>query len=254
MNTLTVGNIDLTATYGLYVDSSMSYNKPKKNVETVNVPGRNGNLVVDYGTYQNITITYPCYIKGNFDTKFATMINKLSVLTGYQKITCSNDSGHYREGIFLTENAPTVKRLNKDGYFDLVFNCKPQRFDNWTWATDAVTLSTSPTEKDQIGEQTAKPLLQVQGTGTIVFQTVDTYGTPFRTITATIDTTALTNPPLYIDCDSMECYTDTPLIEAHNECVSFSPNVFPDIPSGYRTYVTASGLTTKKLVWRDWTL
>ena len=76
MNTLKIAGTTLA---NIYVDGSLSYNKPLKNVELFSVPGRSGDLAVDYGTFQNVLITYPVYIRGSFDTNFATLVNTLGI-------------------------------------------------------------------------------------------------------------------------------------------------------------------------------
>lgn len=113
---------------GIYVDAAISFNKPAKRVSTYSVPGRNGDLVIDEGTFDNVLITYPVFEKSTFPTKFDEIVNYLASLEGYQKIECSNDPQHYRLGRFVVPQNPTAKRLNRDGYWQLSFDCKPQRW------------------------------------------------------------------------------------------------------------------------------
>lgn len=113
---------------GIYVDAAISFNKPAKRVSTYSVPGRNGDLVIDEGTFDNVLITYPVFEKDTFPTEFDEIVNKLAALEGYQRIECSNDPQHYRLGRFVVPQNPTAKRLNRDGYWQLSFDCKPQRW------------------------------------------------------------------------------------------------------------------------------
>lgn len=113
---------------GIYVDAAISFNKPAKRVSTYSVPGRNGDLVIDEGTFDNVLITYPVFEKSTFPTEFDEIVNKLAALEGYQRIECSNDPQHYRLGRFVVPQNPTAKRLNRDGYWQLSFDCKPQRW------------------------------------------------------------------------------------------------------------------------------
>jgi len=113
---------------GIYVDAAISFNKPAKRVSTYSVPGRNGDLVIDEGTFDNVLITYPVFEKSTFPTEFDEIVNYLASLEGYQKIECSNDPQHYRLGRFVVPQNPTAKRLNRDGYWQLSFDCKPQRW------------------------------------------------------------------------------------------------------------------------------
>lgn len=198
INTLTINYTDLTQTFGLYVDGSLSFNKPKKNVETISVPGRSGDLVIDYGTFQNLTITYPCFIRENFEQNFSGLMNFLGSSTGYQNIYCSNDPAHYRKGIILTEQTPTVKRINKDGYFDLSFNCMP-----WRYLTSGDTIigdGSSSYTLTNPARFSAGPLIRVQGYGTITF--TDGFGD-----TQTVTVAQHPNGSIYIDCDDMSIST-----------------------------------------------
>ena len=125
MNILSINGTPLT---GIWVDAAVSFNKPSKRVQTFSVPGRNGDLVIDEGTFDNVLISYPVYEKATFPQEFDDIVNWLASLEGYQKIQCSNDPQHYRLGRFVVPVSPTAKRLNKDGYYTLSFDCKPQRW------------------------------------------------------------------------------------------------------------------------------
>lgn len=244
-HTLSVGGVDLTATYGLYVDTAMSYNKPAKNVETISIPGRNGDLVIDYDTFKNVVITYPCFMKGNFDEDFWRLMSALAGMKGYQQIICSNDPNRYREGVPIIQQNPKVKRLNKDGYFDLLFNCKPQRYEypqTWEEITGSQIYSGSPL--------TFRPIFKVTGSGTItVAVTHQGEQNPYKTYTITVTSNT---GVLYIDCESMECYKDSRTFA--NNLVTLSPNEYPVFEQGSRQIVSTSGFTKVEINERLWYL
>ena len=48
---LTFGGI-CSADYDIYITGEAVYNAPARNVEMIDVPGRNGQLLIDYGTYE----------------------------------------------------------------------------------------------------------------------------------------------------------------------------------------------------------
>lgn len=242
-HTLSVGGIDLTATYGLYVDTAMSYNKPAKNVETISVPGRNGDLVIDYDTFKNVVITYPCFMKGNFDEDFFRLMDTLAGMKGYQQIICSNDPTHYRDGVPIIQQAPKVKRLNKDGYFDLSFNCKPQRYEYpQTWKSVANIYSGQPL--------TFRPIFKVTGSGTITIGVVRPgEQQPYKTYTITVTSNT---GIIYIDCEKMDCYTISNT--SANDKVILSPNEYPVFEQGLTQYVSTSGFTSIEINERLWYL
>lgn len=133
---------------GIYVDAAVSFNKPAKRVQSISVPGRNGNLIIDEGAFDNVLISYPVYEKNSFPMEFDSIVNWLASLEGYQRIECSNDPTHFRLGRFVVPQTPTAKRLNRDGYYQLSFDCKPQRYLN---------LGEVPTEIDANPSETYGP-------------------------------------------------------------------------------------------------
>lgn len=232
MNTLSINGTPIA---DIWVDASLSFNKPQKNVEKFSVPGRSGDLLVDYGTWQNVLIVYPCLIRGNFDTAFETLCNLLGSMKGYQKIECSNDSTHFRLGRPVVPQSPEVKRLNKDGYFDLQFDCKPQRFlvsgeTETTYTSSSATLN-NPTRFD------AKPMIRVTGSGTC-------------TVNDTTITVASGYSYVDIDCEAMECFYGS---TNANSKVSFSGNNFPVLSPGNNT-ISKGTVTSVKIKPRFWEL
>ena len=140
--------INGTAISGIYVDAAVSFNKPAKRVQSISVPGRNGNLIIDEGAFDNVLISYPVFEKSSFPMEFDSIVNWLASLEGYQRIECSNDPTHFRLGRFVVPQTPTSKRLNRDGYYQLSFDCKPQRYLN---------LGEVPTEIDANPSETYGP-------------------------------------------------------------------------------------------------
>ena len=41
--------------FGMYISGSGTYNAPERDVTTYNIPGRNGDLIVDNGRFLNTT-------------------------------------------------------------------------------------------------------------------------------------------------------------------------------------------------------
>ena len=60
---LIVGEYDLSD-WGVQFGSKSLYNAPKRNVENISVPGRNGDVIIDHGNWENIDVTYSCFIEG----------------------------------------------------------------------------------------------------------------------------------------------------------------------------------------------
>lgn len=55
---------------GIIIDKTPTISKGKKDIETITIPGRNGFLAIDKGTYQPFVVSLECHAKetANFDT------------------------------------------------------------------------------------------------------------------------------------------------------------------------------------------
>lgn len=232
MNTLSING---TALPNVYVDASLSYNKPIKDLETFRVPGRNGALIIDNGTWDNVVIPYPCYTKTL--AAFENIVETLGALKGYQKIACSNDSTHYRMGVPIIPQAPTAKRINTNFYFNLSFNCKPQRFltsgdTTTTYSNTGTSTLNNPTKFE------SRPLLRITGNGKV-------------TVNGTEITIAGTTGYTDVDCEAMECFNGS---TSRNANVSFNTNDFPTLAPGNNSIVRATGITQVIITPRWWEL
>lgn len=189
LQSMLVGDYHLDTQFGVYIDTSMMFNKPAKDVEVINIPGRDGALVVDYGTFQNVIITVPCFIHGDFQTKFTALMNYLGSIRGYTTIRFTNDWDHYRKAAPIMAQTPTVRRVNEDGWFDLSFNCKPFRYRHdgeiiTRFTTNPLYL-TNPTRFE------ALPFIQVTGYGKITINETE------------VEITQHPSGIIYIDCERM---------------------------------------------------
>lgn len=168
MQSLTFGGIN-SLDYGVYITGEGVYDAPTRDVEMIAVPGRNGDIVIDHGRYENIQVKYTAGCFGDDQSEFASKMAEFRMALvsqiGYQRLEDTYHPGDYREGIFVDgfEVAPT--NHSRAGEFELIFNCKPQRFvaDGQTEVTIAAggTVINNPTPFD------AYPLLKVEGYGTI---------------------------------------------------------------------------------------
>lgn len=126
-NNVIFGGVDF-AENGVWVTGSGTFSAPQRDVTVVSVPGRNGDLVIDNGKWNNIQVTYPCFIRDNFDQNMAAFRSLLCSQLGYQKLEDSYHPDEYRLGAFAEGLFPSMRQRNKGGEFDVIFNCKPQRF------------------------------------------------------------------------------------------------------------------------------
>ena len=166
---LVFGSVD-SSTYGIYITGQAVYNAPTRAVEMVSVPGRNGQIALDQGRWENIDVTYPagCFADSENDFRDAISAFRNAVVSqlGYQRLTDTYNPNEYRMGVYMDglEVKPSMLRA---GQFDITFNCKPQR-----WLTSgeaAVTIANSGDTITNPTQYASSPLLAVKGYGTIAF-------------------------------------------------------------------------------------
>ena len=152
---------------GVYITGRGVFNAPERNVEMVEIPGRNGAYALDKGNFNNIEVTYPAGIFADTEADFAQAVsdlrNFLCSKSGYCRLEDDYNSGEYRMAIYKSGLEVDHDMLTA-GEFNIVFECKPQRW--LTSGETAVSVAsggkvTNPTLFD------AKPQLQVYGYGNI---------------------------------------------------------------------------------------
>lgn len=168
-NYLIFGGVN-SANYGIYITGSGVYNAPKRAVENIVVPGRNGLLTIDQGRYENITVEYPAFAFGKtreeFQQKITAFRNAIMSQIGYQRLEDTYHPDEYRMALYAEGLNVDVKPYGSSGKFTLSFNCKPQRFlrdGEHTVAKANGEKIINPTPHE------SSPMLEVEGYGTIGF-------------------------------------------------------------------------------------
>lgn len=130
-NSLIYGGVD-SADYGVYITGDAVFNAPKRSVELVSVPGRNGSIEIDQGHFENIEVSYPAGMFGDDKTDFRERLsdfrNAIMAQKGYQRLSDTYHPDEYRMGIYVDGLEVDPKHYNEAGQFTLKFNCKPQRW------------------------------------------------------------------------------------------------------------------------------
>lgn len=240
-NYLQFGNVN-SLDYGVLLAGDGTFNAPRRDVETVEIPGRNGELLIDRGRYDNITVEYTSYIYAEnletFRTKLNNFRNALSSQIGYQMLTDTFHPDEYRLGTFINGFEAEPIHYNTLAEVKLSFDCKPQRFllsgDTEITVASGTTL-TNPTLF------AALPLIRVEGTGAL------TIGNQNITITGT------SSQIIYIDCELMDAYTlSGGAIVSANDKIDLNEAAFPTL-SG-ETAISFTGLASVKITPRWWRL
>lgn len=105
------------------------FHSPERRIERIQVPGRNGELLIEDGSFENTELLFKdCFIPRHFSENFTNLSNYLNRQKGYQRLELSWLPDEYRLAAFHGDIEASMKNWNGMGKFDLTFNCKPQRF------------------------------------------------------------------------------------------------------------------------------
>ena len=162
-----------SSAYGVYLTGEGVFNAPERAVEMLSIPGRNGSFALDQGRFNNIEVTYKAGMYDVTDTNFATKVanlrNWLCSKKGYIRLSDDYNPNEYRMAVYKSGLEVEHEGLI-NGEFDLVFECKPQR-----WLTSGETASTVA-NNGTLSNPTlfeSSPLLAVKGYGGIHFNGFD---------------------------------------------------------------------------------
>lgn len=115
----------------IHVAKYPDYEMPERDYEEVHIPGRNGDLIFDTGTYKNVERKYEIW-SGPEAGDFKTLASKISkwlhpAKKGFVTLTDTYEPYYYRKACYL-EDARIANQLNEAGSATISFLCKPQRF------------------------------------------------------------------------------------------------------------------------------
>lgn len=210
------------------------FNAPKRVVEHISVDGRNGDLTIDKGHFENIDVTYSCYIISDFDRNISGFRDAMLANVGYCRLEDNIHPDEYRIAELTSSIDVDVYGIARAGEFDLTFSCKPQRFLKSGEKAIEMTGNgriINPTNQE------AKPLIRVYGTGTL--------GIGSNTVTITA-----VDEYVDIDCDIMDAYKGTVNCNGN---ISLSNGVFPTLHAGVNN-ISLQGISRIEIIPRWWRL
>lgn len=228
--------------YDLYITSGSVYDAPERVVDMIKVPGRNGNLAIDQGRFENIDVEYEVYTKNRLQTDFAQNIrdfrNELCSRHTYLELTDDFNANEFRLGIYKS-GLELDSDIDRAGAIKLVFDCKPQRYlvsgqSTYTFIADGTI--TNPTLFP------SQPLLVVTGFGDL--------GIGSKTLTIEGDDPT---QEIHIDCEAMEAWTESGgVIAPANDLVQNAGDAFPTLESGVNAINLDSTMSQITIIPRWW--
>lgn len=225
-----------TNDFGIWISGEATYGAPERNVQTQEVPGRNGDLLFDMGNFKNIDVKYPAAIKEDMPNKFSDFINFAAAQIGYQRLEDTYHPYEYRMARFISKmSVETAGYMNRSGQFTLEFDCKPQRF--LKSGEEAIEFTGSGMLYNRTQFE-SKPLLRVYGTG------AGTVSIGSETITISAISSYVD-----IDCEIMDAYKGEVNCNAN---VSFTDDIV--LKAGENNIAKTGNITKVVITPRWWIL
>lgn len=233
-NTFTFNNIN-SSQFHMYCSNGGTYDAPERDVQSIAVPGRNGELTIDNGRFANSKVTFPCFVAKQFAQNAEKIRGWLMSPRGYCRLEDDAHPGEYRMARYVGGVKFEPKYTDKEATMEIVFSCMPQRFlgeYELAYTSPSGNIMPNPTQFD------AKPLLRVYGSGsgqvTIAGKTI------------TIDNIGNL---VEIDCETMDAYNGS---ENRNGTISVSG--WPVLPPGNASYSFSGGVSSIEIIPRWWTV
>lgn len=163
---------------GIEIETFPEYVIPEKNVDSYEIPGRNGSIVIDHGTFKNVDLSYKVSAVAQNGDYSATMHKIAAWLfspSGYARLEDTYDSECYR--MAKCSSSMTFSNIfNEAGQATIKFNAMPQRYLKIGETSVDYEATYGKTKKVNIFNPTlftAKPLVCLRDVG---FYKTDVYG------------------------------------------------------------------------------
>lgn len=220
-----------SAELGLIVNGVNIYGSASRVVDKVQVPYRNGNLLLDTGAYNNYIVSYTVGIINNTKATAEAISEWLLAPKGYNRLEDTYNTDYYRMATYYNQLDYTLSMLYRYGSATISFDCKPQKF---LVTGDLVTTLTANGSLVNPSLMVAKPLVRVYGTGAV-------------TINGTTVTVNSVDSYVDIDCEAMQCRKGD---------VNCGNNVtltdYPTLTGGTNQVYLASTITKVEITPRWW--
>lgn len=223
----------MSDSFGIYISGSGTYNAPERDTESIEIPGRNGALVIDNKRFKNVVVSYPAFIRQMFKEHAAGAREWLLQSAEYVRLEDSYHPEYFRLARFQGPLDFDTRFLNLSGECTLNFDCKPQRF----------------LKSGEYKITTEKAIILYNPTGMEALPYIRIYGTSGQLIVGnTIMDISEIDEYIDIDCDTQNAFKET------KNCNDKVTNAFPTFPAGETGIIFSGDITRVEITPRWWTV
>lgn len=199
--------------FGIYLQKPIKFSEAVPVVKKQTIPGRNGDLIFETGSYQNRTAVASCFcLQKDVEKTISAAGRFLMAKHGYRRLETSDDPDHF--WLARVENSPQIaQRVRTLAPFDISFDCKPQRFLK-SGEEKMIFPHTQKHEEIQIYNNfgfPARPLIYAKWSEVTEHNYVDIIfydASGNSMLDKNIRTFDMTVTDLYIDCDTHNAYNN----------------------------------------------
>ena len=218
---------------GIQLQKPVSFSEavPISDVQTI--PGRNGDLIFETGSYENRSGSASCFcLQEDVEKAISSAGRFLMGKKGYRRLETSDDPDHY--WMARVENSPQIAmRLRTLAPFEIGFDCKPQRF--LKSGENSISFDGNGTIENVYG-QNSMPLITVYGNGDGVL-TIGNYTVSIESMDGV----------LYLDSETQNAYNND-----GNQNAKINAPEFPVIEPGNNVVSFQGGITSIEIIPRWW--
>ena len=220
---------------GIQLQAPIEFSEAVPVVEAQTIPGRNGDLIWETGSYENRSGSAPCFcLQKDVEKAVSSAGRFLMGKKGYRRLETSDDPDHY--WMARVENSPQIAmRLRTLAPFEIGFDCKPQRFVKE--GENAIIFKNRGFLRNPYG-QVALPIIKVYGYSAGLLKIGDCYVN-----IKSFDSSGV----IYLDSDTQNAYNDN-----GNKNDSIDSSVFPVLEDGENIISFNGGISGIEIVPRWW--
>lgn len=206
---------------GLLIAEKNIYSAPQRDIELVDVPGRNGAVLIDHGGWKNVDVSYTVQFVGLPET--AGELRQWLQGTEYGILKDSYQPEYFRYGVFTSQMNPDEIARNV-GRLQAVFSCKPYMYRNDGNTAAVITASGSNIYNPE--QYCSEPYIRINGKGDVVLH-IGSKSYPINGINGyiEIDSELMCAHKLGVPCNDKIGFTEFPILEPGINTIQWTGDV-----------------------------